>query len=112
MVDLIALERRLWLEGGPAFEALLAPEAVSVVPMEGGILDRSQTLATIREAPRWDDVSLSGVGSHTHPGESTMLYYTATAVRGEVTWRAHCSSLWIVDDGEHRLLHHQQTPIS
>ena len=105
------MERRLWHEGAAAFDELLADDALVVVPMEPGILDRDACLDTIADAPRWTSVILHDA-RETHPGEGLrLLSYRAEAVKEDRRFLAWCSSLWRETDAGWRLVHHQQTPV-
>jgi Domain of unknown function (DUF4440) len=105
------LERRLWLEGPAAYRELLADDAVVVVPMQGGILDRDGCLAAIAQAPRWRRVEFRGAQLASPGIDLTLLVYRAEAARDGTRWAALCSSLWRETAGGPRLVLHQQTPL-
>lgn len=106
-----ALERRLWLEGAAAYRDLLADDAVIVVPMQDGILDRDTCLAAIAGAPRWEEVEFRGARVESPGVDLTLLVYRAEAALGSTRWTALCSSLWRETADGPRLVHHQQTPL-
>jgi hypothetical protein len=106
------LERRLWLEGTAAYRELLADDAVIVVPMQGGILDRDACLAAIAAAPRWEGVEFRGAQVASPGIDLTLLVYQAEASRGATRWSALCSSLWRQTAEGPRLVLHQQTPLA
>ena len=57
MTDLWNKERRLWVEGVDAYSELMAIDCTMVFgPM--GILRRQAILDSLRDPPRWRDVSL------------------------------------------------------
>jgi hypothetical protein len=105
------LERRLWLEGPAAYRELLADDAVIVVPMQGGILDRDACLAAIAEAPRWQEIAFRGAYVASPGVDLTLLVYQAEASRGGTQFKALCSSLWRETAEGPRLVLHQQTPL-
>lgn len=105
------LERRLWLEGVAAYRELLEDDAVIVVPMQGGILDRDACLAAIAACPRWEGVAFQGARVLSPGIDLTLLVYQAEAARGATRWRALCSSLWRETAEGPRLVLHQQTPL-
>lgn len=105
------LERRLWLEGAGAYRELLADDAVIIVPMRGGILDRDACLAAIAAAPRWQRVAFRGAHAASPGVDLTLLAYQAEATREGTRWTALCSSLWRETADGPRLVLHQQTPL-
>lgn len=113
------LERSLWLEGVDRYDALLAPEALLVFADPVGALDRAETLAALRAAPRWTSADFSRRRVAVPQADVCVLAYRVTAARddGAAPTVATCSSTWLWIDGEAeqggwRLVAHQQLPAS
>lgn len=107
------LEERFWLGSAEFYEATLAPDALMVLPPPAGVLDRAATIASIRDGGRWRDVSLRQRHVATSGATTAVLAYVARADRGspESAYAAQCSSTYVREAGQWRLLLHQQTPL-
>jgi hypothetical protein len=104
------LEERFWTEGADFAKTHTAGGALMVFPYPTGILQGDQIVEGMANARRWRSVSLSDktvrVGT-----ETAVLAYRARAEReGEPIYEALCASTYVRDDGEWRLMAHQQTP--
>ena len=112
MTDLWSNERRLWLEGVDAYAELMAGECTMVFgPV--GILGRQAILDSLRDAPRWDEVSLSAQVRAVHGQRTVVLAYRVSASRDAEgdAYNALCSSTYVFENSQWRLAQHQQTPV-
>lgn len=109
MTDLWEQERRLWLEGAEAFEALLAPGAVMLFPGVG-ILRDAQIVEGLKAAPCWNSVEMTDRTEIEAEGSLTIAYRAEGRREGEPLYRALCSSTWIARPEGWRIALHQQTP--
>lgn len=110
--ELWDLEEGFWRGDAPFYEEHLAPDALMVFPAPTGILERDDTVASIREAPRWENVRLTKkhvTRPHVH---TAILAYEAQADQADVdsAYRAVCSSTYVKTPDGWRLALHQQTP--
>jgi len=110
--EIWSIERRLWLEGAPAFEDLVDRRCVIAIGAPIGILSGGDRIvASLSSAPRWESVTMteSTIGS---PDSSTrVLAYRAEAKRpGAAIYSAYCTSTYRQQKGRWRLIQHQQTP--
>lgn len=111
MADLWSLERRLWTEGVDAYERLLAT-ACTMVFCPTGIMHRDAIIESMKLAPRWSDVGFSSETETAHGQGVTVLAYRAAARRdGGQPYEALCTSTYIFQGGEWRIVQHQQTPV-
>ncbi|MFD1718979.1 nuclear transport factor 2 family protein [Georgenia deserti] len=111
--ELLVNERALANGTGETYRTRCAPEAVFVLP--GMVLDLEQCAAAVDGSPTsgWDAVDLDEPRLLTAGADAVAIVYTFTGRRGENVYRACMSSLYrIDDDGEPRLILHQQTPLS
>lgn len=106
------LERRLWLEGAAAYEALLDPACVMVFPAPVGVLSGPAIPQSLAGAPRWAEVEMEDAHVARPTDDLAVLAYRAVARRaGDPPYRAWCSSTYGRTDGVcWRLVQHQQTP--
>ena len=105
------LERRLWLGGPDLYDDML--DQGCLMAFAGvGILDRTRILQTLRDMPRWSDVTMRE-RHFTRPDERlSVLGYKAEARRaGEAPYTALCLSTYRRTPGGWRLLQHQQTAL-
>lgn len=104
-----ALEERLWLDWVELFERALDPDCIMALP-GAGALRAAAILDSLPNAPRRTSVVISdrAVG---RPSEGlVVLGYAAEARRdGSPPYRCLCTSTWRLDEGEWRLVQHQQT---
>lgn len=106
---LLPLERALAAGGGDAYRERLAEEAVIVVP--GAVLDRVSCIAAMDASAGWDDFAFEGVRALPVGSDAGMLTYTFTGRRGDQTYRAVLTSVYVKRDGEWLMVLHQQTPL-
>lgn len=110
--DAWSWERRLWLEGADAYEALLHGDCVMAFPAPVGLLKGADIVRSLENAPRWDSVSMDETVARTAEG-TVVLGYRAEGRRGmDTPYRAYCTSTYRLCDGQWRLIQHQQTPVS
>ncbi|PFG30196.1 nuclear transport factor 2 family protein [Paramicrobacterium agarici] len=114
--DLYALERRGWQSlcdgtGGVFYGSLMTDDALMV--LAGGFaLDRDGVVASLTDAPQWDDFDISGERVIAVSEDVRTLVYTGSAMRGnEPEFRALMSSTYVRIDNEWRLALYQQTPM-
>ncbi len=111
MDEVWSIERRLWLEGGEAYESNMAPDCL--MAFAGiGVLRGPAIVESLREAPRWRTVTMSEQ-VEARPNDGTMVIaYVAEASRGEgKPYRALCTSTYLLAGGRWTIAQHQQTPI-
>lgn len=116
MVDeLWTEERDFWLAGAAEAARKLDDGCLMALAPPGGapgILTRRKVVASLSDAPRWQEVGFAERAS-IQTDEVCVLAYRATARRaGAETYRALCTTTWIRRDGDWRILQHQQTPVS
>ena len=111
MTDLWNMERRLWMDGVDAYSELMATDCTMVFgPM--GILWRQAILDSLRDAPRWGDVSFYDQVRTNHGRDVVVLAYRVVASRdGANAYTALCSSTYILESGSWKVVQHQQTPV-
>ena len=109
-MDLVAEERKLWLDGAEAFRAVMSDDGVLVVPMPNGIKGREAALTMLAAAPKPADVIFSDlVTTEIAPGAKA-LSYRADADFGGAKLSVFNTSIWRDQGGAPRLALHQQTP--
>ena len=106
--ELLRLERRLAVEGASAYEELLHPDAVVIVP--GAVLNKGECVAAIAASDPWDRVEIAPFW-YQGTGESASIAYRFSGTRGAQDYRAVMLTTYLLTAaGGPRLLHHQQTP--
>lgn len=111
MDDLRNTERRLWEEGVGAYEELMAPECVMAFgPI--GIMDRTEIVDSMRNAPRWSGVDMIDI-TQTRPADNVLIIaYRALATKsGADPYEAVCTSTYVTIDGRWKLAQHQQSVV-
>lgn len=105
------LERRLWLEGEDAYDALMSADCIMAFPPPVGILSGATIKDSLENAPRWSAVEVMEQTA-VYPDETTViLAYRAESCRGEETYHAYCTSTYRRLEDGWRIVQHQQTPI-
>jgi hypothetical protein len=105
------LETGFWLNGRDHYDRHLATSARMVFPDPAGILANDRIIAGIEGAPRWQSVDFDAQ-VETRLGDTVVIAYRATGHRNDrAPYRALCSSTYVRDGGEWKLLMHQQTPL-
>ena len=112
MADLDELwdcERGFWLDGAPHYERHLAPDARMVFPESASILDAVQIMEGLEGAPRWEAVEFDAQQA-IQTGDTMVLNYRATGLRaGEAPYRVLCSSTYVRQGRDWKMLMHQHT---
>jgi hypothetical protein len=103
--DLLAIDNRLALGGAKDYDAVLADEAIVIVP--GSILDKRACVAAMAESPGWETVELD-VQHLIHDETVAHLVYRFHGLRGDTHYRAVLSSTYRLSD--RKLILHQHTP--
>ena len=110
------LERAGWdalVEGGDAarsfYDGVLDDDVVMQLP--GGLLltDRAVMLQTMGDSP-WSSYELADVAVRTPADDVALVTYGVVAQRGDETYSALMSSLYVRRGDGWRLAFHQQTP--
>ncbi len=104
-----ALEERLWLEGSSVYDGLLDPECIMAFPGTG-VMRAADILDSLKGAPRWASVEMTGRAIGRPSDAVLVLGYTAEGRRdGAAPYRCLCTSTYHRDGGTWRLIQHQQT---
>ncbi|MDO5632685.1 MAG: nuclear transport factor 2 family protein [Paracoccus sp. (in: a-proteobacteria)] len=107
--DLWAVEQAFWTDD--AEQALAHVDAAAVMIFaDAGILDRPAIAKGLRDAPRWQSVSMTNQTT-VEAGNTVVLAYRADARREGQSYRALCSSIWVRQGEGWCLLAHQQTAV-
>lgn len=117
-VDLLVLETRGWeaLSSSPEaarahYDAILAEEPEMLLPGGLRLTDREQILAAMSGAP-WAWFEISDARSIRLSDASQALAYRATAQRNDAEpYRALICSTYALQNGQWKLVIHQQTPV-
>lgn len=105
-----SLEERLWLEGASAYEDALDPACLMAFP-QMGVMETSQILRSLRDAPRWASVDFSDQVIRRPADHLAVLAYSAVGRRDDgPAYRCLCTSTWRETSGGWRMIQHQQTP--
>ncbi len=110
MEELWQMERAFWLMGSEQFEAGLASQCLMALPGVG-ILDREQTLSSLQGVPRWANLTMHDQQIATIGDDVAVLAYEAVASRQQAaSYRARCTSTYVRQGSDWRMVQHQQTP--
>jgi hypothetical protein len=110
MDELLKIERELGGGTGDTYRKHLTEDAVVVVP--GAAITREQTALAIDATPGWDEFEITDERVVPLTGDSAILTYRWSSRRGEETYEALMSSVYVKRDGEWKLALHQQTPVN
>ena len=109
--QLLQIERTLGGGRGDDYREHLTDDAVVVVP--GAAIDREQTAFAIDATPGWDEFEISQERVVRLTGDSAVLTYRWSSRRGDETYEALMSSVYVRQPDETwKLALHQQTPVS
>jgi hypothetical protein len=113
MADLLwHSERQLWLEGVDAFQAIVHPDCIMAFAAPIGVMKGKAIIESLEDAPRWADVEMS-LQTSSQIGNATILAYFAKARRaGASGYSAYCTSTYIREGDDWRIVQHQQTPVA
>lgn len=112
--EIEALEREGWEalragDGARFYHDVMAGDGLMVFP--GSVMDRTQALEAIGNAPPWATFELSNVCVIEATPDSAIVTYQAKAQRaGEPEYRALMSTAYAHRNGRWQLILHQQTP--
>ena len=106
--ELLQIERELGAGPGEPYRRHLADEAVVVVP--GAVLDREACADAMDQSPGWDEREITGARTIPLGDDAALLTYRWRSRRGETTYDAQMSSVYVRRGGGWRLVLHQQTP--
>jgi ketosteroid isomerase-like protein len=108
---LLQIERALGGGDGDAYRAHLTDDAVVVVP--GAAITREQTAHAIDATPGWDEFEISDERLVELTPESALITYRWASKRGDETYEALMSSVYVKQaEGDWKLALHQQTPVT
>ena len=106
---LLQIEHALGGGTGDAYREHLTDDAVVVVP--GAAIDREQTAFAIDATPGWDEFEISEERVVELTPDSALLTYRWRSRRGDETYVALMSSVYVRQpEGGWKLALHQQTP--
>lgn len=107
---LVELERELAEGDGATYGRRLDPEAIVVIPNRA--LDKSETVAEIDAAGGWDGFAINDAREERLAQEVALVSYRFRGHRGAFEYDAWMSSVYRRDDeGDWKLILHQQTPL-
>ena len=107
--ELLAIERALGGGTGDTYREHLTDDAVVVVP--GAAITREQSAFAIDATPGWDEFEITEPRLIELTPDSAVLNYRWSSRRGDETYEALMSSVYVRRDGEWKLALHQQTPV-
>lgn len=104
-----ALEERFWLEGAAAYDDLLDPACQMAFPGMG-VMRAADVLDSLKQAPRWVSVDISGRTIGRAGDDVIVLGYNAEGRReGAEPYPCLCTSTYRRDGERWKLVQHQQT---
>ena len=109
MDELLEIERELGGGSGDTYRRHLTEDAIVVVP--GAAIDREKCAFAIDQSPGWDEFEITDEQVIELTPESAVLNYRWSSRRGDETYEALMSSVYVRRDGEWKLALHQQTPL-
>jgi hypothetical protein len=107
---LLEIERTLGGGDGDAYRAHLTDDAVVVVP--GAAITKEQCAHAIDATPGWDEFDISDDRLIELTPDSALVTYRWKSSRGDETYEALMSSVYVKSEGEWKLALHQQTPVN
>lgn len=108
---LLQIERTLGGGDGAAYRAHLTDDAVVVVP--GAAITREQSAEAIDATPGWDEFDITEDKLVELTPESALITYRWSSSRGDETYEALMSSVYVKQaGGDWKLALHQQTPVT
>jgi hypothetical protein len=109
LATLLASERELAMGDGDTYRRIMRPDALFVLP--GMVLDADGCARAMDVSPGWDGVALTDAQLLPVGDDAAAVVYTFEGRRGQEVYRATMASTYIQNDGETRLVLHQQTPL-
>jgi hypothetical protein len=113
--ELADLERESWKAlvtdgaASPFYDRVLAKDVLMLMP-GGMVIDDRQTVVDAMKGAPWSSYELGTMHVFALGDDSAVVWYSATAVRGDHTYKALFNSTYVRESGEWRLALHQQTP--
>jgi Domain of unknown function (DUF4440) len=110
--DLWKIETGLWSGDARVYLETLHPDCVMAFPPPAGLMKHDEVIRSLKGAPRWRDVALTGQ-SLLRPSDDVAIlaYHVWAKHEGAVqAYSAVCTSTYLADDGSWRMVQHQQTP--
>ncbi len=108
--ELLALERKFWIEGADFYRENLDEQRLVVIPELAGLKTREEVAASVAQMPRWLDVAPDAKAAHRPDRGTAILTYQANARRNHGTrYRALVNSLYVERVGGWKMAFHQQT---
>ncbi|KAF2130522.1 hypothetical protein P153DRAFT_288600 [Dothidotthia symphoricarpi CBS 119687] len=113
-----SLEHQAWTalcSSGASLLPLLSANPVMIFP--GNLILSAVSSPTVHEMLQgpefkpWAEYKLSHDEVVVLGADSALIYYRVEATRADETFRAICSSAWILEGGGWKMAHHQQTLI-
>ncbi|MGR3453250.1 nuclear transport factor 2 family protein [Pseudooceanicola sp.] len=108
--DIWTIEELLWTGGTDAFRNRLAPACLMAFPAIGA-LEGEEILDSLKDAPRWQSVEMTGRHRVETDGLAVLCYHAKGQREGDAPYEAICTSTWVNGSGGWRLVQHQQSPI-
>ncbi|WP_240190716.1 nuclear transport factor 2 family protein [Aeromicrobium sp. YIM 150415] len=111
--ELLTLERAGWdalcSSSGAGFYGDLMTEDGVMVLADGSVFDRAAVVTSLDGAPAWDEYTIDDPRL-VRVGDEAALVYAAEARRGDTTFVARMSSVYVHEGDRWRLALYQQTP--
>lgn len=104
------MEEHFWTDGADAARSLMADGAVMVFPYPSGILQGDEIADGMEAAPRWRSVIMTDRRLRRQDNVAVLAYQASAERSGSDLYRALCASTYVNDEGNWRLVSHQQTP--
>jgi hypothetical protein len=106
--ELLRIEHELGAGSADAYRRHLAETALIVLP--SGALDRDECIAAMETSPRWDELEITDARTLPLGDDAAVLTYAWRSRRGDTSYSALMSSVYVRRAGEWLLVLHQQTP--
>lgn len=112
--ELLTLERAGWdalcSRSGAGFYGDLMTDDGVMVLADGSVFDRPTVVASLDGAPPWDDYAIDEPRL-VRVGAEAALVYSARARRGDLTFTARMTSVYVHEGDRWRMALYQQTPL-
>jgi hypothetical protein len=112
--DLWQMEEQFWTADAAYYREHLATESLMVFAPPTGVLNRARAIAAVHTAPRWTQVRFATRRLVRPADHTAVLAYAVTADHGDtdLPYLALCSSTYVRQAGQWKLVLHQQTPVA
>lgn len=112
--DLVELEKRFWEAPGDAsvYREKMVEDGWVLMPPPAGMMGRDRTADAVESSPPWVTYELHDINCVELGSDAAVLTYRAVASREDRSepYEALISSTYRNDNGEWKLVTHQQTP--